>query len=71
MITSDMVGEITADNYSIKLSRDKFDLSTLKQLLKELGDSEPPANSRRIEDDDLKSRRMSFENETFDRLSDK
>lgn len=72
MLTSNIMVEITADNYSLKLSRDKFDLNVMKRLLNRIKNEELNANNKnRLDDDDLRSRRLDFENEIFDRLCDK
>ena len=72
MLTSNIVVEITADNYSLKLSRDKFDLNVMKRLLNRIKNEELHAKHKnRLDDDDLRSRRLDFENEIFDRLCDK
>ena len=72
MVTSNIVVEITADNYSIKLSRGKFNLSIMKQLLSQINTKElDDIHQNRLDDDDLRSRRLNTENEIFDRLCDK
>ena len=72
MLTSNIVVEITADNYNLKLSRDKFNLNVMKRLLNRIKNEELHAKHKnRLDDDDLRSRRLDFEHEIFDRLCDK
>ena len=72
MQTPNVVVEVTAHNYSIKLSSNKFDLPTMKEILTQLTSGLSNSDkSDHLEDDDLKSREMSFDEENFDRLCDK
>lgn len=64
--------EITESEYCIKLSRDTFDLTLIRQLITRI-QSEQLFFSREKErmDDDVRSRTDSSYDENFDRLSDK
>lgn len=65
--------EITEKEYCIKLSKETFDLSLIRQLIKRIQAEElffsktPPLE----EEDDLRSRTSSTFDENFDRLCDK
>jgi len=64
--------EITENEYCIKLSKDTFDLSLIRQLIKRIQAEELFFSKRRMEDDDdLRSREVSSYDENFDRLCDK
>ncbi|RYG14990.1 MAG: hypothetical protein EOO07_16395 [Chitinophagaceae bacterium] len=64
--------EITENEYCIKLSKDTFDLSLIRQLIKRIQAEELFFSKRRMEDDDdLRSREASSYDENFDRLCDK
>lgn len=71
MKTPNVVVEVTVHNYSIKLTSNKFDLLTMKEMLAQLTrgllQNKPFYPT---EDDDLKSGR-NFDMENFDRLCDK
>ncbi len=72
MQTPNVVVEVTAQNYSIKLSSNKFDLIAMKEILAQLTSGLlPDKPSHYQQDDDLKSRGTNFEEENFDRLCDK
>ena len=64
--------EITENQYCIKLSRDAFDLSLVRQLIKRI-QAEELFFSRKTEgiDDDIMSRHDPEYDENFDRLDDK
>jgi len=64
--------EITENQYCIKLSRDAFDLSLVRQLIKRI-QAEELFFSRKIEDqdEDIISRTSSEYDENFDHLDDK
>lgn len=64
--------EITENEYCIKLSKDTFDLSLIRQLIKRI-QAEELFFSRKNEslDDDIISRNAAEYDENFDRLSDK
>lgn len=64
--------EITENQYCIKLSKDTFDLSLVRQLIKRI-QAEELFFSRKNEnlDDDIISRGSSDYEESFDRLDDK
>lgn len=64
--------EITENEYCIKLSKDTFDLSLIRQLIKRIQAEELFFSKKNREDeDDLLSRGGSTYEENFDRLSDK
>lgn len=64
--------EITENEYCIKLSKDTFDLSLIRQLIKRIQAEELFFSKRKMEDDgDLRSREVSSYDENFDRLCDK
>jgi len=65
--------EITENEYCIKLSKDAFDLSLIRQLIKRIQTEQLFFSSKRQDlDDDIINRRLSDENEgNFDHLSDK
>ena len=64
--------EITENEYCIKLSKDTFDLSLIRQLIKRIQAEELFFSKKRREDeDDLRSREISSYDENFDRLCDK
>ena len=72
MKTPNVIIELTADNYSIILSSNKFDLPTMKEILTQLTSGLLNNDqSEHLEDDDLKSRGTNFDGENFDRLCDK
>ncbi|WP_316794597.1 hypothetical protein [Pedobacter frigoris] len=65
--------EITENEYCIKLSKEAFDLTLIRQLITRI-QSEQKFFSRKKEymDDDIISRSSDYENsENFDRLSEK
>ena len=64
--------EITENEYCIKLNRDTFDLSLIRQLIKRI-QAEELFFSRRINEDegDLLSRSSSEYEDNFDHLDDK
>lgn len=64
--------EITENEYCIKLSKDTFDLSLIRQLIKRI-QAEELFFSRKNDslDDDIISRNAAEYDENFDRLSDK
>jgi len=64
--------EITENEYCIKLSKDTFDLSLIRQLIKRIQAEELFFSRKRMdEDEDLRSREASSYDENFDRLCDK
>lgn len=64
--------EITENEYCIKLNKDTFDLSLIRQLIKRIQAEELFFSKKKYEDDDLMSRRdnTTFE-DNFDHLYDK
>ncbi|RZL69434.1 MAG: hypothetical protein EOO93_01605 [Pedobacter sp.] len=70
MISSSL--EITENQYCIKLSKDDFDLSLVRQLIKRI-QAEQLFFTRKNEnyDDDIRSRNTSEYDENFDRLEEK
>ncbi|MCX2486489.1 hypothetical protein [Pedobacter sp. MR2016-24] len=64
--------EITDNEYCIKLSKDAFDLSLIRQLIKRI-QTEQLFFSRKKGDyeDDIISRSQPDQDENFDRLTDK
>lgn len=68
MISSSL--EITESQYCIKLNKDTFDLSLVRQLIKRIQAEELFFNKENI-DDDILSRNISIYDENFDRLDDK
>ncbi len=65
--------EITDTEYCIKLSKDSFDLTLIRQLVKRIQSEQLFFSKQSIElDNDLISRGADYEaDENFDRLSDK
>ncbi|MNK04730.1 hypothetical protein D3C87_226030 [compost metagenome] len=65
--------EITENEYCIKLSKDTFDLSLIRQLIKRIQAEELFFSKKRREEeeDDLLSRTDAAYEENFDRLCDK
>ena len=65
--------EITDNQYCIKLSKDAFDLSLIRQLIKRIQTEQLFFSNKRNDlDDDIINRRFTEDNdENFDRLSDK
>lgn len=64
--------EITENQYCIKLSKDAFDLSLVRQLIKRIQAEELFFNRKNENlDDDIISRNASEYEENFDRLCDK
>ena len=56
--------EITENEYCIKLSKDAFDLSLIRQLIKRIQTEQLFFSSKRQDlDDDIINRRLSDENE--------
>ena len=70
MISSSL--EITENQYCIKLSKDDFDLSLVRQLIKRI-QAEQLFFTRKNDsyDDDIRSRTSSEYDENFDRLEEK
>lgn len=70
MINSSL--EITENQYCIKLSKDTFDLSLVRQLIKRI-EAEEMFFSRKTEffEDDIISRPSSQYDDNFDRLDEK
>lgn len=62
--------EITENQYCIKLSKDTFDLSLVRQLIKRIQAEELFFSRKAALDEDIISRSDSYE-ENFDRLEDK
>ncbi|WP_293300724.1 hypothetical protein [Pedobacter sp. UBA4863] len=64
--------EITENEYCIKLSKDTFDLSLIRQLIKRIQAEELFFSKKKIEEEeDLLSRANAAYEESFDRLCDK
>ena len=64
--------EITENQYCIKLSKDTFDLSLVRQLIKRIQAEELFFNRKNESlDDDIISRNSSEYDENFDRLEEK
>ena len=64
--------EITENQYCIKLSRDAFDLSLVRQLIKRIQAEELFfSRKREDQDEDIISRTSSEYDENFDHLDDK
>ena len=64
--------EITENEYCIKLSKETFDLSLIRQLIKRIQAEELFFSKKRMdEEEDLLSRPDSAYEENFDRLCDK
>ena len=65
--------EITENEYCIKLSKDAFDLSLIRQLIKRIQTEQLFFSNKRHDlDNDIVQRRLSEEyDESYDRLSDK
>ncbi len=64
--------EITENQYCIKLSKDMFDLSLIRQLIKRIELESSFTNQKNeLYEDDLISRSLRNYNENFDRLDDK
>jgi molybdate-binding protein len=64
--------EITENEYCIKLSKDTFDLTLVRQLIKRIQAEELFFSRKRMdEDEDLLSRNDATFEENFDRLCDK
>ena len=64
--------EITENEYCIKLSKDTFDLSLIRQLIKRIQAEELFFSRKRMDEaEDLRSREASSYDENFDRLCDK
>ena len=64
--------EITENQYCIKLSKDTFDLSLVRQLIKRIQAEELFFNRRNESlDDDIISRNSSEYDDNFDRLEEK
>jgi hypothetical protein len=64
--------EITENEYCIKLSKDTFDLSLVRQLIKRIQAEELFFSRKAVEqDDDMLSRSSSAYEENFDHLDDK
>ena len=63
--------EITDNQYCIKLSKDTFDLSLVRQLIKRIQAEELFFTRKAALDEDLISRSNDSYAENFDRLEDK
>ena len=64
--------EITENQYCIKLSKDAFDLSLVRQLIKRIQAEELFFNrNKHDQEDDIISRTSSEYEENFDHLDDK
>ena len=64
--------EITEHEYCIKLNKDAFDLSLIRQLIKRIQSEELFfSRTRDYQEDDIISRGGLDDNENFDRLNDK
>ena len=64
--------EITDNQYCIKLNKDTFDLSLVRQLIKRIQAEELFFSRRNADqDEDITSRTSSEYDENFDRLDDK
>jgi hypothetical protein len=62
--------EITENQYCIKLSKDTFDLSLVRQLIKRIQAEELFFTRKATLDEDIMSRNDDYE-ENFDRLDEK
>jgi hypothetical protein len=62
--------EITENQYCIKLSKDTFDLSLVRQLIKRIQAEELFFTRKAALDEDIISRNSDYE-ENFDRLDEK
>lgn len=65
--------EITENEYCIKLNKESFDLTLIRQLITRIQSEQKFFSKRRNDfEDDIISRSSDFEhNENFDRLSEK
>lgn len=63
--------EITENQYCIKLSKDTFDLSLVRQLIKRIQAEELFFSRKATLDEDIISRSNDAYEENFDRLEDK
>jgi hypothetical protein len=63
--------EITENQYCIKLSKDTFDLSLVRQLIKRIQAEELFFSRKALQDEDIISRSNEAYEENFDRLEDK
>jgi hypothetical protein len=63
--------EITENEYCIKLNKDAFDLSLIRQLIKRIQSEQLFFNRKHQMDDDIISRGGLDDNENFDSLTDK
>ena len=63
--------EITENQYCIKLSKDTFDLSLVRQLIKRIQAEELFFSRKATIDEDIISRTNEAYEENFDRLEDK
>lgn len=64
--------EITENEYCIKLSRDSFDLTLIRQLIKRIQSEQLFFSKKDDMEEDLISRTSDYEHdENFDRLSEK
>ena len=63
--------EITENQYCIKLSKDTFDLSLVRQLIKRIQAEELFFSRKTAIDEDIISRTNKAFEENFDRLEDK
>ena len=63
--------EITENQYCIKLSKDTFDLSLVRQLIKCIQAEELFFSRKALQDEDIISRTNEAYEENFDRLEDK
>jgi len=63
--------EITENQYCIKLSKDTFDLSLVRQLIKRIQAEELFFSRKTAFDEDIISRGNELYEDNFDRLEDK
>jgi hypothetical protein len=63
--------EITENEYCIKLNKDAFDLSLIRQLIKRIQSEQLFFNRKHQMDDDIISRGGLDDNENFDSLTEK
>ena len=63
--------EITENQYCIKLSKDTFDLSLVRQLIKRIQAEELFFSRKDVIEEDFNTRTTSEFEENFDRLDDK
>lgn len=63
--------EITENEYCIKLNKDAFDLSLIRQLIKRIQSEQLFFSRKQYMEDDIISRGGLDDNENFDSLTDK